>query len=122
MTEFALRYEYVIRAAHKTGRLGIAAAHADAYRVLERNFIRNRDNTDNTKNEELLFEYAFYCGELATNLNNALDAFENNFDITDIDNKELGNIEEILIYAEMDEIEKSVILFENILKRHKLIV
>lgn len=122
MVELALRYEYIIRNGHNVGRLGIPAAHADTYRGLERSFVRERDNKDATKNEELLFEYAFNCGEVTTNLNNAITEFEKRFDgqLTDVDTAELNDIENLLINGKMDEIDQSIELIENVFRRHGL--
>jgi hypothetical protein len=123
MTETALQYEYIIRNAHQVGRLGIPAAHADTFRGLERSFIRQRDNKDIEKNDELLFEYASNCGEVVTNLNNAINAFEKRFDgkLTDQDKEELNDIEDLLINGKMDEIDKSIELIQKVFKRHGLI-
>ncbi len=123
MEETALRYEYIIRAAHKVGRLGIIAARADIYRGLETRFTRHRDNKDAAKNEELLFKYAFYCGEITTNLNNALWQFEKDFDqqLTDKDKEELNDIETALIDAKMEEIDASIELIENVFRRHGIL-
>lgn len=123
MVEIAIRYEYIIRAAHKVGRLGIPAAHADTYRGLETRFTKHRDNKDASKNDELLFEYAFYCGEVTTNLNNAIWQFEKDYEnqLTQQDKDELNDIENALIYGKMDEIDASIELIENVFRRHGLI-
>lgn len=124
MKETAIRYEYIIRAAHNVGRLEILAAHADSYRALERNFVKNRDNKDGAKSQELLFKYAFNCGEIATNLSNALWEFERNFreDLSEEDRDKLNEIEELLVYAEMESIDQAITLFEDVFGRHKLVV
>lgn len=123
MVETAIRYEYIIRAAHNVGRLGIPAAHADTYRGLEIRFTKYRDNTDVSMNEKLLFEYAFYCGEVTTNLNNAMWQFEKDMQnqLTQKDKEELNDIEDALMNGKMYEIEASIELIENIFRRHGLI-
>lgn len=122
MIELALKYEYIIRNAHNVRRLGIPAAHADTYRGLERSFARLNENNDARRNEELLFEYAFNCGEVTTNLNNAITEFENRFDgqLTDVDTAELNEIENLLINGKMDDIDQSIELIENVFRRHGL--
>jgi len=123
MVELAIRYEYIIRAAHKVGILGIPAAHADTYRGLETRFTKQRDNKDSTKSEELLFNYAFYCGEVTTNLNNAIWQFEKDFghQLTQQDKDELNDIETDLIDAKMEVIDASIELIENVFRRHGII-
>jgi tetratricopeptide (TPR) repeat protein len=120
MNEMALRYEYVIRAAHQVGRLDILAAHADAFRALEINFTINRDNNDAAKSNKTLFEYAYMCGEISTNLQNALDAFEKNIgkELDDNDRDMMNDIDNLLIYTEMKELDQAVELFENFLRKH----
>lgn len=123
MIEIALRYEYIIRNAHQVGRLGIPAAHADTYRGLEISFARERDNKNEEKNHELLFKYAFKCGEVITNLNNAINAFEKRFkeQLTDHDREELNNIKNLLIEGKMEEIDQSIELIDNVFRRQGLI-
>lgn len=123
MIEIAIRYEYIIRAAHKVGRLGIPAAHADSYRALERRFVKQRDNEDATKEEELKFDYAFCCGEISANLNNAFWQFEKDFEeqLTQKDKDELNDIELKLINARMNDIDTSIELLENVFRRYRLI-
>lgn len=123
MNEMALRYEFVIRAAHKVGRLEILAAHADAYRALERNFVLNRDNLEQTQANKRLFEYAYICGEIATNLQHALGAFEKNVDkeLDERDNEIAGEIDNLLVYSEMNELDDAVKLFEELLRKHNRI-
>ena len=120
MNELALRYEYLIRAGHNVGRLEIPAAHADTYRALERSFVRHRDNNDPSKIEELLFEYAFDCGEVVTNISNAIWKFEKDFDnqLQDVDKDDLNQIEELLINAKMAEIDRAIELTEIVFRRH----
>lgn len=72
MNEEAMRYEYIIRAAHKVGRFGILAANEDSFSGLETSFIKQRDNNDKQKDNELQFNYGFHCGEIAANIDNAL--------------------------------------------------
>lgn len=122
MVELALRYEYIIRNGHNVKRLEIPAAHADTYRGLESSFVRERDNKDVINNEELLFEYAFNCGEVTTNLKNAISEFEKRFDVqlSDVDKEELNDIENLLIYGKMEEIDQSIDLIENVFRRHGL--
>ena len=122
--ETALVYENIIRNAHQVGRLGIPAAHADTFRGLERSFIRQRDNKDNEKNDELLFEYAFNCGEVSTNLNNTINAFEKSFNeqFTHQDKQEINDIEELLINGKMAEIDQSIELIKKVFKRHGIII
>ncbi len=120
MNETALKYEYIIRAAHQVGRLEILAAHADAYRALERNFVLNRDNNDQTQTNKRLFEYAYMCGEIATNFQHALEAFEKNVDreLDERDQEIMGEIDNLLVYPEMDELDEVVEKFEELLIRH----
>jgi len=122
MTETALRYEYLIRAAHQVGRLEIPAAHADTFRALERTYILYRDN--NSKEGDVLFEYAFFCGEIATNLSNAIWKFSNDYEgqLTEEDNADLANLEDLMIYPKMQEIETILETFEGLLRRHGKVV
>lgn len=123
MNETALRYEYVIRAAHQVGRLGILAAHADAYRALERNFVLNRDNADQALKDKRLFEYAYMCGEIATNFQHALEAFEKNVDreLDDRDKEIISEIDNLLVYTEMEQLDEIIEKFEELLRRHNRI-
>lgn len=120
MDELALRYEYLIRLAHQVGRLGIPAAHADSYRGLERNFVNQRDNANPESANDLLFKYAFMCGEIVTNLMNAMWAFEREFEnqFSDEDRVELDAIEHLLIYAKMEQIDESIERLEFVFRRH----
>lgn len=120
MDEIALRYEYVIRASHNVGRLGIPSAHADTYRRLENNFVIYRDNKKNEISEELLFKYAYYCGEVATNIYNASWQVEKDLEkkLNQEDKDNLEKIDNLLVYPKMNEIEEALIALENILKRH----
>lgn len=120
MEETALRYEYLIRAAHQVGRLEIPAAHADTYRGLERAFVLNRDNTNPQQQGTILFEYAYFCGEVATNLSNAIWKFEKDFgnNFTQEDKDDLSQLEDLMVYPQMEEIDIIVDMFENVLKRH----
>lgn len=120
MNELALRYEYLIRAGHNVGRLAIPAAHADIYRALERSFVMNRDNNDVFRVEELLFEYAFNCGEVVTNILNAIWQFEKDFEnqLQEIDRNELNQIEDLLSSAKMAEIDSAIELTEVVFRRH----
>ena len=70
-----------------------------------------------------MFEYAFYCGEVTSNLNNAVWQFEqdHNKQFTEQDRNELNEIEETLIDAKMNEIDESIELISNVFRRHGLI-
>ncbi len=121
--ELAIRYEMIIRHAHDVNRLGIPAAHADTFRGLERNYIRYKENNDSAENDELLFQYAFDCGEVSTNLNNALWKFEKRFEnkLSDQDKTEMDEIETQLINADMDSIDNAIEKIETLFKRHGLV-
>ncbi|MFC0342994.1 hypothetical protein ACFFH5_02120 [Epilithonimonas hispanica] len=120
----ALRYEYLIRAGHNIGRLAIPAAHADTYRGLERSFISFRDNTDQTKNTELLFQYAFDCGEVVTNISNAIWKFERDFEgkLSQDDKDLLDEIEILLINAKIEKIEEAIEKAEVLFRKFGRIV
>lgn len=115
MNEPALQYEYLIRRAFQCGRYGTAGANADTFRALERSFIINRDNQDPQKKDELLRNYAFYCGEVATYIVVALEKFTKDFDkqLTEIQNEELEEISSLLRYATIDEIEEVIVVSTN---------
>jgi len=123
MKEQAIEYEYIIRAAHKVGRLGIPAAHADRFRGLERNFVSYKENTDKSKESDFLFNYAFYCGEVSTNLNNALWQFEMNFEknLTQEDKDELDKIEALLLMGRMEQIVEALELIKTLFSKHKIV-
>lgn len=124
MNERAIEYEYIIRAAHKVGRLGILAAHADTFRGLEFSFIKQRDNKDNKKTNDLQFRYSFNCGEVSTNLRNALWQFEKDFTdkLSDEDKENIDSIEGLLSYGDMEKIDESLELIKNLFSRHGIII
>lgn len=123
MEEEAIEYEYIIRAAHKVGRLGIPAANADTFRGLERNFVSYKENTDKSKELDYLFNYAFYCGEISTNLNNALWQFEKNFEknLTQEDKDELDRIEALLSKARIEQIVEALELIKILFSKHEIV-
>lgn len=123
MKEQAIEYEYIIRVAHKVGRLGIPAAHADTFRGLERNFVSNKENTDKSKESDFLFNYAFYCGEISTNLKNALWQFEKNFEnnLTQEDKNELDKIEALLSKGKMEQINEALELIKILFIKHEIL-
>lgn len=129
MEGIALKYESIIRIIHKVERLEIPAANADIYRSLEKNFVLYRDNNNSKKNEELLFNYGFKYGEVATNLCTAINVFEKRFDdrLTDQDKKDIEKIKNSLVNDRMEKnkiekIDQSIELIEKLLKRYRLIV
>lgn len=124
MKERAIEYEYIIRVAHKVGRLGIPAAHADTFRGLEKSFVIQRDNKDTLKESDLKFNYAFYCGEISTNLSNALWQFEkdHNEGLTQIDKDDLNKIEILLSKANIEQIDESIERIKSLFFRHGLII
>ena len=120
MDELAIRYEYIIRAGHSIGRLEIPAAHADTFRALERSYVINRDKNEDASNEELLFNYAFYCGEITSNISHAVFQFEKDFSdkLSDEDKEDLNNIDDILSKAKMENIDEAIGLIETVFRRH----
>ena len=124
MKEKAIEYEYIIREAHKVGRLGILAAHADTFRGLERNFVLYKENTDKSKELDFLFNYAFYCGEVSTNLNVAVWQFEKTFEktLTQEDKDELDKIEALLSKASIEQIAEALELIKILFSKHRIII
>lgn len=122
--EKAIEYEYIIRRAYKVGRLEIPAAHADTFRGLELSFINQRDNKDIQKNDELKFYYSFNCGEVSTNLKNAIWQFEkdNEGNLSEEDKENISTIESLLLKAKIDEIDKSMDLIKILFSRHGIII
>jgi hypothetical protein len=120
MDELAIRYEYVIRIGHNIGRLEIPAAHADTFRALERHYVENRDRRNGNNDEELLFNYAFYCGEVSSNISHAIFQFEKNFhnNLSDEDRDDLNKIDELLSKAQMEQIDEAIHLIEIVFRRH----
>ena len=124
MKELAIEYEYIIREGHKVGRFGILAAHADTFRGLERNFVIYNENTDISKEQDLFFNYAFYCGEISTNLNNALWQFEKNYEknLTQEDKEELDKIEALLSKARIEQITEAQELIKILFSKHRIVI
>lgn len=106
----ALSYEYLIRAAYNIGRFEITAANADIYRGLHRSFVEYRDNNDTNLNDKLLFNYAFDCGEVATNIKNAIYKFEKDLSsqLSEDDKNELNKICSLLNNTNINGIDDSI--------------
>ena len=120
----AMHYELIIRRAHKVGRFGNLAANADNFRLLERYFVTSRDNKDPQKDHELSFRYAFHCGEIATNLANALDHFEKDYknQLSEADNEVISKINSLLSEATIEKIDETIGIFETLFARHNVIL
>lgn len=106
----ALDYEYLIRAAHNIGRFEIIAANADIYRGLHTSYVYYRDNNDANLNDELLFKYAFDCGEIATNIKVAIYKFEKDLStqLSEEDKHELNEICSLLNNTNIDGIDEAI--------------
>ncbi|MFV8441860.1 hypothetical protein [Flavobacterium sp. LB2P44] len=110
MDDFALRYEYLIRSAFQCGRYGVPGANADTFRALERSFVLSRDNTDAARKEDLLFNYAFDCGEVATYIITAIEKFAKDFDqqLNPAQNQEIEDITMLLDNSDIIKIEEAI--------------
>lgn len=110
MENGALSYEYLIRRAFQCGRYGVPGANADTYRALERSYVDSRDNVDPNRNNELLVKYAFYCGEVSTYINVAVEKFAKDFEtqFTPAQNQEIEDIISLLHQATILEIEDAI--------------
>jgi hypothetical protein len=110
MNESALNYEYLIRRAFQCGRYGIPGANADVFRALERSFVLNRDNNTVNQSEELLFDYAFACGEVATYIITAIEKFTKDFEenLTAEQNEEVEDLISLLNNSRIDQIEQVI--------------
>jgi hypothetical protein len=110
MNESALNYEYLIRRAFQCGRYGVPGANADVFRALERSFVLNRDNNDVNQSEELLFNYAFDCGEVATYMITAIEKFANDFEanLTPEQNEEIEDLISLLNNSRIEQIEQAI--------------
>lgn len=111
MNGSALNYEYLIRRAFQCGRYGVPGANADVFRALERSFVLNRDNNNvNQKSEELLFDYAFACGEVATYIITAIEKFAKDFEenLTTEQNEEVEDLISLLNNSRIEQIELAI--------------
>lgn len=124
MNEEAMRYEYIIRAAHNVGRYGIPAANQDLYSGLESSFIKQRDNNDNQKDNELQFNYGFHCGEVAASIDQALWQFEKDYKdrIIQIDKDDLAAIRDLLNKGKIEQISESIEIIKSLFNRHGLVI
>ncbi|WP_312922132.1 hypothetical protein [Empedobacter brevis] len=115
----ALDYEYLIRAGHNVSRFEITAANADIYRGLHTSYVYYRDNNDANLNDELLFKYAFDCGEIATNIKVAIYKFEKDLStqLSEDDKNEINKICSSLNNANItlidEAIERTYVIFEK---------
>ena len=110
MNESALNYEYLIRRAFQCGRYGVPGANADVFRALERSFVFNRDNSDISLSEKLLFNYAFGCGEVATYIITAIEKFAKDFEenLTAEQNEEVEDLISLLNNSRIEQIELAI--------------
>lgn len=78
----AMRYEYLMRRAFQCGRHGVAGANADIFRRLNHAEELYRTEKENERNgrpkqwlkssDELYYEYASICGEVAAYIDTAI--------------------------------------------------
>jgi len=123
MNEFALSYEYLLRRAHKCGRHGVAGANADVYRHFERAHAEYKDaksgNPKFTKKTTLdsFGEYMLRCGEVAAYILTAIDKVKRDYkdQLTKKQDSALEEIEIILIKPDIDKIEKSIEMTQNLM-------
>lgn len=110
MNESALNYEYLIRRAFQCARYGVPGANADVFRALERSFVLNRDNNNVNQSEELLFDYAFNCGEVATYIITAIEKFAKDFEenLTTEQSEEVEDIISLLNNSRIEQIEGAI--------------
>lgn len=110
MNESALNYEYLIRRAFQCGRYGVPGANADVFRALQRSFVLYRDNNDINQNVELLFNYAFGCGEVAAYIITAIEKFANDFEenLTAEQNEEVEDLISLLNNSRIEQIELAI--------------
>lgn len=105
----ALQYEHLIRRAFQCGRYGVPGADADTFRGLETSFVNSRDNTDAARHDQLLFKYAFDCGEVAAYVGVAVNKFAKDFELelNDTEKQEIEDVLGLLDEATIDEIEQA---------------
>lgn len=110
MNDIALNYEYLIRRAFQCGRYEVPGANADVFRALEMSSVLSRDNNDNSQSEELLFNYAFGCGEVATYIITAIEKFVKDFEenLTAAQNEEIDDIISLLDNSRIEQIEQAI--------------
>lgn len=120
MNESALNYEYLIRRAFQCGRYEVPGANADVFRALERSFVLNRDNNDYRQNEELLFNYAFGCGEVATYIVTAIEKFTKDFEksLTAEQNEEVEDLISLLNNSRIEQIEEAIERAQELMIAH----
>jgi hypothetical protein len=120
MNECALNYEYLIRRAFQCGKYGVPGANADVFRILERNFVLNRDNNNVKQSEELLFDYAFNCGKVATYIKTAIEKFAKDFEenLTAEQNEEIEDLISLLNNSRIEQIEEAIERAQTLMIAH----
>ena len=110
MSDYAMRYEYLIRRAFDCGRFEVSGANADIFRGLESNFVHLRDNKGVNSPEEKMQKYAFSCGEVATYIKVAVEKFAKKFnnELTEEQKQEVQDIINLLFDATINEIEQAI--------------
>ncbi len=123
MDEFAMSYEYIIRRANKCGRYGVAGANADIYRGFERAYaefqeVKSGQPRFTTKSlEQTISNYMCRCGEISGYILTAVDKVRRDYQekITKKQDRELQNIEVLLISPDIEKIKNSIKKAENIM-------
>lgn len=131
--DYAIKYEYLIRKAHKCTRYGVQGADSDTFRRLirktlfykeEMDAIKNNEKQRTTKTEkELLSEYMASAGEISGYIKTATDKVKKKHDskLSDSQYQELESIEMLLTNPTYEKIVESINRTHDIMHELKLV-
>lgn len=124
MSGLDMDYEHLIRSVHKCGRYGVPGADADVYRHLEARYVTEKNNKNPEKAKELLWKFAFNCGEVSTYISIAIKKFEKDYDllVDEGDREVINEALHLLSNATIKEIDHAIELIKPIMNKNGLYI